>query len=86
MHPPQKFLSHLPWSPRVAEGAGLDGAGAEVSLREIVVVRPDHDQPLYLLTNHLQRPALEIAQLYKERWEIELLFKWLSYRRILVTA
>jgi putative transposase len=78
MHPPQKFLSHLPWSPRVAEGAGLDGAGAEVSLREIVVVRPDHDQPLYLLTNDLQRPALEIAQLYKERWEIELLFKWLK--------
>jgi IS4 transposase len=22
------------------------------------------------------RPAVDIAQLYKERWEIELLFKW----------
>jgi len=50
----------------------------EVALREIVVLRPDHDQPLYLLTNDLQRPAVEIAQLYKQRWEIELLFKWLK--------
>jgi len=50
----------------------------DVSLREIVVARPDHDQPLYLLTNDLQRPAVEIAQLYKERWDIELLFKWLK--------
>jgi putative transposase len=50
----------------------------EVVLREIVVARPDHPQPLYLLTNDLERPAVEIAQLYKERWEIELLFKWLK--------
>ena len=50
----------------------------QVSLREIVVARPDHDQPLYLLTNDLQRPAVEIARLYKERWDIELLFKWLK--------
>lgn len=50
----------------------------EVSLREIVVARRDRDQPLYLLTNDLQRPAVEIAQLYKERWDIELLFKWLK--------
>ena len=50
----------------------------EVELREIVVARPDHDEPLYLLTNDLTRPATEIAQLYKERWQIELLFKWLK--------
>ena len=50
----------------------------EVELREIVVARPDHDQPLYLLTNDLARPAADIARLYKERWEIELLFKWLK--------
>jgi putative transposase len=50
----------------------------QVSLREVVVARPDHDAPLYLLTNDRGRPASEIARLYKERWEIELLFKWLK--------
>src|SRR5205823_11550263 len=50
----------------------------QAELREIVVARPDHDQPLYLLTNDFERPATDIAQLYKERWDIELLFKWLK--------
>jgi IS4 transposase len=50
----------------------------DIILREITVTRPDKDEPLYLLTNDLDRPAAEIAQLYKERWDIELLFKWLK--------
>lgn len=50
----------------------------QVDLREIVVARPDKDEPLYLLTNDFKRSAVEIAALYKERWEIELLFKWLK--------
>jgi putative transposase len=50
----------------------------DIDLREIEVDRPDHDKPLYLLTNDHQRPAREIASLYKERWDIELLFKWLK--------
>jgi putative transposase len=63
---------------RQARGGAPHNPLYEVELREIVVDRPDHDQPLYLLTNDLQRPAVEIAQLYKERWDIELLFKWLK--------
>ncbi len=47
-------------------------------LREIVVARPDKEEPLVLLTNDLARPATDIAALYKQRWEIELLFKWLK--------
>lgn len=50
----------------------------EVKLREIVVARPDNAEPLYLLTNDFERPAAEIARLYKERWDIELLFKWIK--------
>jgi len=50
----------------------------DVSLREIVVARPDKDEPLHLLTNDFDRPAAEIARLYKERWDIELLFKWIK--------
>jgi len=63
---------------RQARGGAPRNPLYEVSLREIVVARPDHDQPLYLLTNDQQRPAVEIAQRYKERWDIELLFKWLK--------
>jgi IS4 transposase len=46
-------------------------------LREILVER-EGKAPLRLVTNDLTRPAAEIAALYKERWQIELLFKWLK--------
>ncbi|MBO4228591.1 transposase [Bradyrhizobium neotropicale] len=31
-----------------------------------------------LLTNDLARTAVEIAALYKRRWQIELLFRWIK--------
>ena len=31
-----------------------------------------------LLTNDLDRTAIEIAALYKSRWQIELLFRWIK--------
>jgi len=46
-------------------------------VREIIV-RRDHDQMLRLVTNDLDAPAEEIAALYKQRWEIELFFKWIK--------
>lgn len=48
-----------------------------ITLREIVVER-DGKEPLHLVTNDLDRPASDIAALYKERWQVELLFKWLK--------
>ena len=46
-------------------------------LRRIEVARQG-DTPLVLVTNDLHSPAAEIAQLYKERWQIELFFKWIK--------
>jgi putative transposase len=49
----------------------------EGPLRRIEVCRPG-DTPLVLITNNLISPATEIAHLYKQRWEIELFFKWIK--------
>jgi putative transposase len=47
-------------------------------LRRIVVHREDHERPIVLVTNQMDSPAEEIAELYKRRWAIELWFKWLK--------
>jgi putative transposase len=46
-------------------------------LRRIEVKRPG-DDTLVLVTNDLAAPAQEIASLYKDRWQIELFFKWIK--------
>lgn len=51
--------------------------GYEGCLRRVEVQRPG-DKPLVLITNDLVLPAAQIAELYKERWEIELFFKWIK--------
>lgn len=50
---------------------------AGLALREVVVARAP-GRPLRLLTNDVQAPATEIARLYRARWEIEILFRWLK--------
>jgi len=60
-----------------APRGGARNAMFDVPLREIVVKR-DGKAPLRLITNDLSRPADQIAALYKERWQIELFFKWIK--------
>jgi putative transposase len=43
-----------------------------------VRVRRDNGSVITLLTNDLERTAVEIAALYKARWQIELLFRWIK--------
>jgi IS4 transposase len=41
-------------------------------------LRRDDGAKLTLITNDLKRPAIEVAELYKARWQIELLFRWIK--------
>jgi putative transposase len=47
-------------------------------IRYIRINRPDKDTALVLATNDLTSSALVIAQSYKDRWQIELFFKWIK--------
>ena len=48
-----------------------------IPLRRIKVKR-DEGGTITLITNDLDRTAVEIARLYKVRWQIELLFRWIK--------
>lgn len=47
-------------------------------LRRVRFWDEDHQRELVFLTNHLELPAGTVASIYKERWQIELLFKALK--------
>ena len=65
-------IGHLP--KRI--GGGKDNPFTD-PVREIIL-RIERDKTLRLVTNDLDAPAQEIAGLYKQRWEIELFFKWIK--------
>lgn len=55
------------------------GASFEVPLQLITIQHPSgKEAPFMIVTNDLNASAQQIAGWYKERWSIELLFKWLK--------
>jgi IS4 transposase len=47
-------------------------------LRRVEVWNPDKNETLVFLTNNLRFGASTVAAIYKERWQVELLFKALK--------
>jgi IS4 transposase len=43
-----------------------------------ITVRRDNAKPIQIISNDLTRPARDIAALYRRRWRIELLFRWIK--------
>ena len=65
-------------------------AKLDIPLRRIRLRRHTDGKTMDLLTNDMTRSAADIAGLYKARWQIELLFRWikqhLNIRRFLGTS
>jgi len=47
-------------------------------LRRVVCYDKERNRRLIFFTNNFRLPAITIAQLYKQRWKIELFFKWIK--------
>jgi hypothetical protein len=52
--------------------------GFETPLRRVRFKDPETGKKLVFLTNNFALPALTITQLYRQRWQIELFFKWIK--------
>ena len=47
-------------------------------LRKVSYYDAETNKRLKFLTNNFALPALTIAQIYKQRWQVELFFKWIK--------
>jgi IS4 transposase len=48
------------------------------TLRRVSYFDADTGKRLTFLTNNFDLPALTISQIYKQRWQVELFFKWIK--------
>lgn len=65
-------IGTLPGSP-----GGRTGPPPTQQMRE-VIIDGDDGKPVRLITNLLDLPAHIIAALYRQRWQVELFFRWLK--------
>ena len=49
-----------------------------IPLRRVVYYDEEQNREFVFLTNNFELSALTIAELYRNRWQIELFFKWLK--------
>lgn len=54
------------------------GQDCPIELRRISFIREEDGKEIVLISNDLARSASDIMALYKQRWEIELFFKWIK--------
>jgi Transposase DDE domain len=52
------------------------------ALRKVSYYDAETNKRLKFLTNNFTLPALTIAQIHKQRWQVELFFKWTQHLRI----
>lgn len=52
--------------------------GYPETLRRVRFYDAKHERSLVFLTNHFGLTALQVAELYRARWQIELFFKWIK--------
>jgi DDE family transposase/uncharacterized protein DUF4372 len=52
--------------------------GYPATLRRVRFYDIKHERSLVFLTNHFGLTALQVAELYRARWQIELFFKWIK--------
>jgi putative transposase len=85
---PLRLLAMRPVSEHDRQEAGIESdwivdlasqqrARLPILLRRIILRRED-GRLLTILSNDIERPAGEIAGLYRKRWQIELLFRWIK--------
>ena len=54
-------------------------------IRQVTYTDPETGKTLEFLTNNMTLPALTTCALYKQRWQVELFFKWIK-QHLLIKA
>lgn len=54
------------------------GQNCPITLRRIRFIRQEDQKEIILISNDLDSSAQELMDLYKQRWQIELFFKWIK--------